>query len=95
MIAPASEPMMPLGRSARPSPANRLMTRPPTNEPPTPAAQARPQSMPDLDLPTISWATAPTSSPNRMIPMISMAGVWQFGDLPVPNMPYPEWIDVG
>jgi len=33
MIAPTMEPMMPLGRRFRPSPAIRLPSRPPTNEP--------------------------------------------------------------
>ena len=37
MIAPASEPMIPLGRKARPSPEIRLMMSPPMKEPTMPA----------------------------------------------------------
>ena len=36
MTAPTMEPMMPLGRSSRPSPAMRLASRPPTKEPTRP-----------------------------------------------------------
>lgn len=67
--------MIPLGRNSSPSPARRLMSRPPMNEPPTPATNARVQSIPVPDLPTTSCATAPTSSPNRIIPMINIARV--------------------
>ena len=42
MMAPMTEPMMPLGRSLRPSPKMRLPMRPPTNEPIRPTTSASP-----------------------------------------------------
>ena len=72
MIAPASEPMIPLGRKAKSSPEIRLMMSPPTKEPTIPAASASPQSTPVADLPTMSCAPAPMSIPNKMQPSRSM-----------------------
>ena len=54
MTAPTMEPMMPLARSSRPSPAMRLESRPPTKEPTRPATKAIVQSMPLLPLPRMS-----------------------------------------
>jgi len=72
MIAPANEPMIPLRRKARPSPAIRLARRPPRNDPRIPATRALPHSTPRADRPTMSCAAAPTSIPNKMIPSRSM-----------------------
>jgi len=70
--APTTEPMMPLGRSSRPSPDRRLASRPPTSEPTRPATIAIVQSTPVDPLPRMSCAAAPTSIPKRMMPMKSM-----------------------
>ena len=43
--APRIEPMMPLGRSASPSPLSRLMSRPPTNDPARPTTRSSAQLM--------------------------------------------------
>ena len=45
ITAPTIEPMSPLGRRSRPSPASRLISRPPTKEPISPAQNARLQSI--------------------------------------------------
>ena len=45
ITAPTSEPIRPDGRSSRPSPAIRLISRPPTNDPAMPDAKAVGQSM--------------------------------------------------
>src|SRR5262245_20503692 len=65
---------MPLGRSRSPSPDNRLINRPPTKDPTSPATNANVQSILFADLPKISCAPAPTSMPNKMSPRISMIG---------------------
>ncbi len=68
-----TDPMMPLGRNDRPSPASRLMSRPPTNEPTRPATRAIPQSILDEDRPCNTWARAPMIIPNSRIPSSSTA----------------------
>jgi hypothetical protein len=72
MIAPASEPMIPLGRRASPSPENRLVMSPPMKEPAMPAISARPQSTAFAERPTTSCAAAPMSIPNKIMPRRSM-----------------------
>ena len=59
MTAPTIEPMTPLGRNSSPSPAIRLASMPPTNEPIRPATNASPQLFRRLVRPRIIWATQP------------------------------------
>ena len=52
ITAPMNEPISPLGRTLRPSPAMRLNSSPPMNEPTRPATRASDQSMPGALRPT-------------------------------------------
>ena len=72
--APTIEPIMPLGRSERPSPEIRLINKPPTKDPTSPATKASVQSIPLALFPRISCATAPTTMPNKMSPRMSTPG---------------------
>ena len=73
MTAPTIEPMRPLGRRARPSPASRLTSSPPMNDPANPATRAIPQSSRETDRPNSTCAEAPTSIPKPSIAKISTA----------------------
>ncbi len=73
MTAPTIEPMKPLGRRARPSPASKLTSSPPMNDPANPATRAIPQSSRETDRPNSTCAVAPTSIPKPSIAKISTA----------------------
>lgn len=63
---------MPLALMLKPSPASRLTSRPPTNEPASPAANASEmEKSAVVRLATIQRAMAPATMPSRMIAIMS------------------------
>jgi hypothetical protein len=75
ITAPRNEPMKPLGRSLRPSPAMALSSMPPTNEPARPAMSAWPFGCEPI--PKASWASQPMNNPNTS--KARMSTVWISG----------------
>ena len=73
ITAPTIEPMSPLGLIASPSPASRLNSSPPTNEPPNPAINAIVQSTRSPFRPRMNCASAPIIIPPTRIAKMSTA----------------------